>query len=304
MLSLLLCTLLQARQLEYHVQKESSSWSFTYEWKDVRHHVEKASFSLPGAEIQADNAVPVTPRMKDLLDAQLQAVQQYARGLNGVDLKAWKDGDSIQMSVSSRTKGKSALKSALKGAQAAANSAADQWLADNGYIRVGGNTIMVDYTTIIDDYVRDLAPVAQALGAGKVNTGDEASVRTYVMRVLSFVQSIPYESRSSSGGDAGFRRPLSLIGRNKGDCDGKSALFLALIRAGIPQMQEGIVLVTDHAFAALAIPARKGDTTFKKDGVRYVVVEPVGPAVVRVGKPSSHSAGYLRSGNYTFKPVP
>lgn len=300
----LLCSLLHAKQLDYHLEKASTEWSFSYDWKDAKKARNHAEFQLPATAMEADQAIPVNPRMQQLLDVEVQAAQDYGATLKGIKLKAWKEDNGIRMSVSSKTKSRKALKAALDGANDAVEAAADQWLAANGYMRVDENTIMVDYTRIVAEYVDDVAPVAAALGAGSVVPTEEASVREYLVRALSFVQNIPFEARNKKGGDAGFRRPLSLLARNKGDCDGKSALFLALVRAALPDVKAGIVIIPGHAFVAVAIPPRKGDTTFKQDGVKYVAMEPVGPAVVRVGKVSSSSASRIRTGGYTFKPIP
>lgn len=304
MLSLLFCTLLSAKQLDYSLQKGASEWSFHYKWKDAKKHSNSADFSLPAVAIQEDVAIPVNPKMKQLLQVELNAAQNYADGLKGIKLKVWIEDNSLRMSASTKSKSRKELKAAMNGAMDAANNAVDRWLEQNGYMRLDENTIMVDYTTIVSEYVDDIRPVAEALGAGKVVATDEDSVRDYLVRALSFVQNIPYESRNKNGGDAGFRRPLSLLARNKGDCDGKSALFLALVRAALPDVQAGIVLIPDHAFVAVAIPARKGDTSFKTGGVKYVAMEPVGPAVYRIGKVSNKSASRLRTGGYTFRAVP
>ena len=301
---LFLFSLLSAKQLEFHLQKGSSEWSFSYEWKDAKKKMNEVSFSLPATAVQADAAIPVNPRMRELVDVEVKAAQDYAGTLHGIKLKVWRDDLSLRMSASTKTKTRKALKAALNGANDAAQAAADRWLEQNGYMRVDETTIMVDYTRIVADYVDDVGPVAQALGAADVDRSNEESVRAYLVRVLSFVQNIPYESRSKNGGDAGFRRPLSLLARNKGDCDGKAALFLALVRAALPDVPAGIVIVPDHAFVAVAVTPRKGDTTFKKDGVKYVAMEPVGPAVLRVGKLGSTAASRVRTGRFTFRAIP
>lgn len=291
-----------AKQTAYEVTKGSAQWQFAYGWRDAGKKKQTATFSLPASAIREDLDVSVRFDAGALLDAQLRAVRDYAETLpKGTKLTAEKEDGALQMRVTS-DKGRKAMKQALAGAQAAAEKARKDWARKNGYILVDENTLMVDYTRIVVQYVDDVAPVAAALGAGKVDPGDPASVRSYLSQALSFVQNIPYEQRAS--GDAGFRRPLSLLARNKGDCDGKSALFLALARAAIPDLKAGIVLIPGHAFVAVAIPAQQGDFTFKEDGVTYVAMEPVGPAVSAVGVIGKTSGRQVRSGRSDFYPLP
>ena len=302
LLSLLLISGADAKQTAYNMKKENTEWAFSYAWRDADKKKQSVSFELPANTVKADIEISVRFPAAELLDAQLSAVRKYAESLpNGVKLTASKEDGTLQMRVTSNN-GRKSMKSALKGAQAAAEQARDDWAKKNGYLMIDENTLMVDYTKIVVQYIDDVGPVAAALGAGKVDASDPASVRAYLSRALSFVQNIPYEERAS--GDAGFRRPLSLLARNKGDCDGKSALFLALARAALPDLKAGIVLIPGHAFVAVAIPAEKGDFTFKEDGVTYVAMEPVGPAVTAIGKVGSKSGSKVRIGASDFYPLP
>ena len=100
--------------------------------------------------------------------------------------------------------------------------------------------------------------------------------------LIYFVQNIPYEKRALVKDR--YRRPLSLIGRNKGDCDSKTVLFLSLMKSAYPSMAVGVVYIKGHAFGMLEMEPKKGDKILRKDGRKYVGVEPVGPRVARIGK--------------------
>ncbi len=292
----LLLSLAFAKQLDVEIQKGSEEWSFSYTWKDAYKKKVSASFQLPSSEVRADNSIPTLPKMTELREAEVQAIRRYADGLpKGVKLKAWKSNGSVRMSVRS-TKGRKAMKQAMKGAKAAAEKGADQWLAANGFMRADKTTIMVDYTRIVSEYTEEVTPVAIALGGGEVQADNAASVRKYLNRALSFVQSIPYERRGAGGKDAGYRRPLSLLARNKGDCDGKASLSLALVRAVLPDLPVAVVLIPNHAFVAVGIAAEPGELHFKREGQVFVVAEPVGPAVVGLGKASGKSKSRVRLG--------
>ena len=55
--------------------------------------------------------------------------------------------------------------------------------------------------------------------------GGQQEPRVFANKALSFTQAIPYgEGRKPDK----YRRPLSMIGRNKGDCDSKQSCFCAM----------------------------------------------------------------------------
>ena len=115
------------------------------------------------------------------------------------------------------------------------------------------------------------------------------------------MQSIPYEMRVKVSDR--YRRPLSILGRNKGDCDSKSVLFLALMRQAWPETQSAMVYIKGHAFAALGIEAERGDDTVKVDGDRWVGVEPVGPSLAQAGELGKTSRRKARWGRYDLARV-
>ena len=93
-----------------------------------------------------------------------------------------------------------------------------------------------------------------------------------------------------------YRRPLSLLGRNRGDCDSKVVLYLSLMKAAYPRLDSGIVQIKGHAYGALDI---SGDgRTIKVGKERWLVVEPVGPAVVPMGVLGGRSKRKSRLGRY------
>ena len=98
------------------------------------------------------------------------------------------------------------------------------------------------------------------------------------------MQTIPYEARKRKGGDPGYRRPLALLSRNRGDCDSKSVLFLALVHGRLPDLPLAVVYVPEHALVGIGLDGERGDRTFRDDGVRYIYAEPVGPALHPLGE--------------------
>jgi hypothetical protein len=146
------------------------------------------------------------------------------------------------------------------------------------------------------DYADDVRPVAVALGM----VG--ADPRDGIATALGFVQSIRYEKKGRRV-DAGFRRPLALLAADKGDCDGKTTLFLALVAAAWPDLPTAMVYIPRHAFAGVAVEPGRGESTFTRDHVRYVLAEPVGPALEPLGEGSRPSQQRVSLGLIEVVPV-
>ena len=161
-------------------------------------------------------------------------------------------------------------------------------------IRMGGRKgIVPDHIRHVEEYTDELKPIVDALG------GATKDPRIFGNKALAFVQNIPYEKRALVKDR--YRRPLSLIGRNKGDCDSKTVLYLSLMKSAYPQMSVAVVYIKGHAFGALEIEPKKGDKVIRKDGKKYVAVEPVGPKVARMGKVGPKSRRSLAVKRYRLR---
>ena len=158
-----------------------------------------------------------------------------------------------------------------------------------------GPFIRVDWARHVRDYAPDLAPVVAALG------GPTADPRVFAAKALNFVQSIPYEQRGKKPDK--YRRPLSILGRNRGDCDSKTVLYLALMRQAYPDLEMAAVDIRKHVFGALGLEPEPGERSFRAEGRLWLAVEPVGPAVVPLGDISRRSGRALRLRRFDVIPV-
>jgi hypothetical protein len=181
-------------------------------------------------------------------------------------------------------------KAALKQAEEIRDRATDRWLDKNDFMRLKSGDVSFDHASLADAYASDLAPVAKALRKGT------KSDREFVARALSFVQSIPYEKRKMKGGDPGYRRPLALLFRNRGDCDSKAVLFLGIVHAELPKLPLAMVYVPGHALTGVGLDKEKGDKLFKTDGVKFIYAEPVGPALHGLGQPDPSNKKSAKKG--------
>lgn len=275
----------RARQTAFEADKQSARWSFQYKYTDEAGKIDAVAFELPTASVVRDNGIPLQFPKRDAVKAELAAVESYAASLKGPKITARASGSGgLRIDVSGRDADR--MREALNQAQAAAKSALDTYLSRHRYTELRGGDIAPDHARLAAEYADDVRPVAAALAVGAPDA------RTFVARALAFVQAIPYES-GKAGADKGYRRPLSVLARNKGDCDSKSTLFLALVRSAHPELGAVVVYVPNHAFAAVALDPVGGDRSFARNGVRYVGVEPVGPARIPVGKVSGKSGWHL-----------
>ena len=256
--------------------------------------------ALPKGPLTADLNAPLRFPSTAAAEAQATAVRAWAKdGLpksTTLKVRAAKGG-GVLFSVKARSR--SAAKDALKKASEIADAELRRFAAAKGFVVDNDRTILPDHAREAAESAAALDALADALAVGL--SADDP--RAFATRALHFAQSIPYEKRKNSG-DAGFRRPLSLLAKNKGDCDGKTVLFLGLMRARFPELPMAVVLVPEHAFAAVALPARGGERTLRHEGVEYVILEPVGPAQVDIGEPSKAGRRGMRFGRSELRPVP
>lgn len=159
------------------------------------------------------------------------------------------------------------------------------------------SAIKPNHISIADASVKDLKPIKPLILA-KVSIQNIRKVTNYV---LSFVQSIPYveqESRLLTSG-IGFSPPLKLLWENQGDCDSKVTLAAAILRSLMPRINIVLIFIKQHAFLGLAIPVHSTDITLTHENITYVLAEPVGPALLPLGKISATSEQRILNGHYS-----
>lgn len=270
-------------QLSFSSEAKGPKTEYHIAWSDSagKHEVE---FKLPTDEVKADKQEETWLPRREMLEAAAKAVRQYGRSLKGVDITAKIEGAGLQISA----KGTGDVRGALSEATEVRDRAIDSWLAENRFTRLRDDSLSFDHAQLVVDYSDDLEPVAAALREGT------SSDREFIERALAFVQSIPYEAQKRKGGDPGYRRPLALIARNRGDCDSKSVLFLGIVRAELPAVPLSVLYVKNHALVGVGLDKQPGDKSFKYDGQRFLYAEPVGPALWPLGSPvpSAHRKGH------------
>lgn len=290
---LLLVGALQAKQLDHELDKSGQKWSFETRWQDADGDKHKVSYKLPSNKVKQDLDVPLRFQAGQAYKEVAREVEDWGEGVKGAKVSAKGSRKGVKISVSSKN-GRKKMKQTLKQAAEVRDAAFEAELREQGFTTLKGGVIP-DHVKHVKLYSDDVSPVVKALG------GPTKDPRVFGNKALSMVQSIPYE-RSGRKRDK-YRRPLSVLGRNKGDCDSKATLFLALMRSAYPDMEMGIVYIEGHAFVALGIDDRSGDTTLRKEGRKWVLAEPVGPAMLPIGEVGRKSRRRAKTGRYRLRTV-
>jgi len=159
--------------------------------------------------------------------------------------------------------------------------------------------IKPDHGRIANESVIDLKPM-KPLILEKASIKNIRKVSNYI---LAFIQSIPYstlESRITSSG-AGFSPPLKLLWENQGDCDSKVTLTASLLRTLMPRINMALIFIDNHALIGIDIIAEGDDLTITLDNVTYVLAEPTGPALFKLGKVATDSEQAILAGHYSVE---
>jgi len=265
---------------------------FTTTFNDEAGQERTLHFVLSKAAVRSDAGAPLGFPYEDAVAVQVKAARKYAKTVDGVTLKVRGLSRGISISASGRDRG--AMRAGMKGAQAAADEAFERYLGTHRWVHHRGK-LQPDHARLVDDYTDDLVPLARVLGKG-LDLADTDDQRTFARRALCFVQSIPYEPKKRGKAYQGYRRPLAVLAAKKGDCDSKSVLYLAILRAALPDLPVAMMYIPNHAFVAVGLDKQKGDLTVRVDGTRMIVAEPVGPARTALGDAGKRSKAHVRGG--------
>jgi hypothetical protein len=250
-------------------------------WEDANGKAREVRARLDRRDLSEARNHPLVFDLAPIYGDVAQDVRAWARR-EGHDLTVTVKGEDLRMVAKADTR--AAAKRILEEATGIRDAAFDRALPEHRLRRLARGGLTADHAGIARDASDDVADLARALADG---TDDP---RVFANRAISFVQSIPYKA----GGDRGLKLPLRVLELGSGDCDSKSTLFLALMRAAHPSVRTAIVYVPGHAFVGLDLPVHEGDDTATSGGRTWVLAEPVGPRVEKVGWASRKSRRLLR----------
>lgn len=242
-------------------------------WPDVSGAPQKLVATFPPGTISAAEVLHFDhPAIMATLAERLQA--WATANAPGVTLEL-KD---TKLTVQSAGVDAAAADAAMAAATAERERLYAMLLAEHHLGRVGPGQLQYDHARIAAESAPLLAPLATALGPA-------TDTRAFAERALALVQGIPYEKVTRDT----FAPPLALLREQHGDCDEKSTLYAALIRAVAPELPLAILTMRDHAIVGLGLPAGVGDRTVTVEGTAWVIADPAGPNLHPLGRLGSRT---------------
>ena len=97
--------------------------------------------------------------------------------------------------------------------------------------------------------------------------------------------------------------PAEVLINNIGDCDSKATMMATVLRSVLPGVSQAIVYLPGHAMLAANISRRDAEHSIELGGMRYLLLEPTGPALMPLGEIGDKSASNIASGMYSFEKV-
>ena len=306
-LSLLLTCSVSAKQINFSKQlnSEVDQYIFNYQWLDHNKQTQTLNFQITKPALfehfrmlkpyQDDHAQKfILHTLKKQLDEKpLNGAQAFFLQQDGKTVVQVKGLDNKKVAR------------AYQKVKIIRKKASEQYYKDNYYQLFtsydGQSGIKMNHARIANESVADFNFLQEKIAA-QVPAKGARELSNYV---LGFVQSIPYstlESRITASG-TGFNSPAKLLWENQGDCDSKVTLTASILRTLLPNIGMMIVYIDEHAFMGIAMPAIAGESTLAYQGINYVLAEPTGPALSRLGELSSKAALAINQGRYTAEVI-
>lgn len=287
-----------AKQTSFSQMRTVDGRSFDYKWLDKNNEVQILSFTIPNETLLTlpESAPAYNPILAQ--NSIRRALMTYAKTVDPrlAKISIKQSGGSIQMQVTAPTKEDAEAINKKLGEQYAA--AENAYMSKHYYVpfknEFGQDFIKQDHKR----YALESADGMQAIVTEiKKHLSNPRSPNEFIDFALSWLQAIPYdtlENRASSNG-SGFASPRQLLLDNKGDCDSKSTLFLALMNAYNPKLQTSMVYLPNHALVGVVLKPKDDQQFITDDGVRFVLAEPTGPAQYSLGEIDNKSELAIRN---------
>jgi hypothetical protein len=284
-LALFLTTTVQAKQLSFTKQVQENNYTFAYQWLDHDKVHQSIRFNLTKPAL-FERFRMLRPYKNEFAQKTIlrtikkQLMKQPLTGANAV-FEQHKSRTVIKVKGLDEEN----VAAAYKKIKMIEQEVTKEYFKKNYYQRFTTpdqkTGIKVDHVNIAQLSVPDFKGL-------KLIILDQVSIkniRQVTNFVLSFVQSIPYstlESRLTSSG-SGFNPPAKLLWENQGDCDSKMTLTATILRALMPRIDMAMIYIDQHAFIGIAIPAQGDEISIKYQRVNYLLAEPTGPALYKLG---------------------
>lgn len=295
-----ICFTAQAQQVNFYKQVNTIQTEFSYLWKH-KNDTFQLRFDINNESLGQMPNSPINYNQRLLQDWVYNEVMWVAKSIDPKKskVKITRKGDRLGFSVESRIPGEA--QKILDNLTAAYETAKNDYWEKHFFVQYqssnGANLIRHDHARYAELSSIELKPIVSAIEKAQQNPGDK---REFVNIALSWIQNIPYDrldNRRTSNA-AGLISPRDLLLQNKGDCDSKSTLMAAILKAYNPQIKVEMVYLSDHALLAIAMPSKPQELTVTSQGISYVLVEPTGPAQYEIGEVAPSTRQELRNSQF------
>lgn len=158
--------------------------------------------------------------------------------------------------------------------------------------------VSIDYSRISKIYIPKMISVANAFKIK--NNKDIYNKKVVINDILSFYQSIPYDTLTEDRGE-GFSTPLRFLHENKGDCDTKLVAINATVKALYPDVKTIAIILPNHVLMGFAVPSNNNkDKKVMYKGVTYLLTETAGPALIPLGVIDPKNEAVMMTRNYSI----
>lgn len=291
-----------AQQSNFSKASKSLNTEFNYNWRHQDSEYQ-LSFIIDTATLYAMPPSPPNYNLKVFQEKVYLEVMHAASKIDAkianIDIK--KNSTGLSFNVRSRFPNKAQI--VLDELKIVHDKAQETYWNDNFFIKysstTGADIIRHDHAKYTSLSSNSLYPIVEAIRNMQTNPQD---MREFIHIALAWIQSIPYnklEDRLSSNG-SGFVSPRDLLIQNQGDCDSKSTLMAALLKAYNQHLDLQMVYLPKHALLAINIRAKDDEMTIRSQGEEYILLEPTGPAQLSLGKVADTTKRSLQNHQFTL----
>lgn len=285
---------LEARQ---RLQSETNSILFSYRWQDSQQRQHQLQFEIPQSLLN-ETTIPTRQLSPQRLQRDLvRPLSKYAQAEGWHQMQVSYQQSDNRVRFNANIRDRAEARQRIQSMQAQHRRLQDELLAQYFLreltIPPNQRGYAPDHARIAQASMPFAAPIARAfydyLGG--------ASPREYIHVIGSFIQSIPYSEltdRLDTGG-AGFNWPQEVLLNNRGDCDSKATLMVAILRHLMPNLRISMLYIPKHALLGFAITPSDDEMTVTSNDTELLIFEPTGPALLRLGQPAQASRLYLEN---------
>ncbi len=297
--------LAQAKQLSFSHIDLGDSVQLNYRWLDQQNQEQSLSFTVKKHVLFGHfrHFKNYKPQYSEAYIIKRLKTYTHNNPFAKVTVNFVQENEQIILDI--QGKDQQTINAAYNKLKALTNQYLQDYLALHNYHQfttyLGEQAIKPNHIDIADKSVLDVKALKPII-LKKVSVQNIRKVTNFI---LNFVQSIPYsplESRLTSSG-AGFLPPLTLLYKNKGDCDSKVTLAAAMLRSLMPRINIIIIYIEQHALLGIEVMPKADELTLSYQGITYVLAEPTGPALHPLGQVDTFSKQAILAGLYTVEKV-